>query len=517
MADDKISLDILTERPIVRNDQVSELDMVIEVGSKQAIDSRTEKRKALNLCLVIDRSGSMQGQKLETAKKSCIDIYKRLNEDDLLTVVVFDDDAQSVVNPKTSKDEVIQKLTAINSRGCTNLSLGWYLGLLELQTYKTDNHINKLILLSDGLANRGETKKTVLASESLKARDLGITTSTIGIGDDFSEEILEALASESGGRFWFIQESSIEDIINEEFKGSLSVIVERPRIQLELPDGVKISKQLNDVRKIGNQYRIRPINGGYLFNFAFRMEFQPTLISYPSTTLKAVLYDGENPIQETEKKVFVKPVEEYVVSGENPIVRSVVQQYESSKTDEVMMKMIDEGDFDFMRKMIVQEMEGMRVVKDKLEMDRIEPLTPTSQETATQSEDTLFDRYSCEAWDVAQSVYKRETYHMGKKLQEDGNMLLILNLCEMTENLKKDTIFFKQKKDRFLGKLRKMLTYRMHNNKSRFYDHKIDEQQQIVLLQEALEIADDLIKEFPQKTDLLELRKKIYDQLERYR
>src|SRR5215472_1396984 len=115
MADGKIFLDILTERPIVRNDQVSEIDVVIEVGSKQAVDGKAEKRKALNLCLVIDRSGSMQGQKLETAKKSCIDIYKRLNDDDLLTVVVFDDEAQSVVNPKTPKGEVIQKLQAITS------------------------------------------------------------------------------------------------------------------------------------------------------------------------------------------------------------------------------------------------------------------------------------------------------------------------------------------------------------------------------------------------------------------
>ena len=106
----------------------------------------------------------------------------------------------------------------------------------------TENHNNRLFLLSDGQANEGETKVTTLAQEASKSREIGITIS--GIGSDFQEDTLNAMATESGGRFWYIQESRIEDIIDEEFKGALSVVIDRARIELELPAGVTISKEL---------------------------------------------------------------------------------------------------------------------------------------------------------------------------------------------------------------------------------------------------------------------------------
>ncbi len=146
MKKDQIELDILTERPIVRKDAASELDVVIEIRSNQSTD-KLDRKKALNLCIVIDRSSSMSGGKLETAKKSCVDIFNQLDEKDLFTVVVFDNEAEVVVNPQvTNKAKVIEKINQIQTGGMTNLSLGWYLGLLELQTYMTENHNNRLFL-----------------------------------------------------------------------------------------------------------------------------------------------------------------------------------------------------------------------------------------------------------------------------------------------------------------------------------------------------------------------------------
>ncbi|HET7504549.1 MAG TPA: VWA domain-containing protein, partial [Kofleriaceae bacterium] len=134
---------ILVERPVVRNDRTSEIDVVFEVRSSAGA-AAARSSKALNLCLVIDRSASMNGDKLEIAKRSCADIHARLKPDDQLTVVVFDHEAQVVINPQTPKDEVAGKLAAISSGGNTNLSLGWYLGLLELQTHMTPQHHNRL-------------------------------------------------------------------------------------------------------------------------------------------------------------------------------------------------------------------------------------------------------------------------------------------------------------------------------------------------------------------------------------
>ena len=132
----------------------------------------------------------MHGEKLEQAKKSCVDIYESLNPSDKLTVLAFDDAVVSVVNPQTPQNLIKERIMALKPGGSTNLSKGWYLGLLELQTYTSNKHINRLILLSDGQANAGEQKPSILGEESSRARnEMGITTSTIGIGTDFQEDI----------------------------------------------------------------------------------------------------------------------------------------------------------------------------------------------------------------------------------------------------------------------------------------------------------------------------------------
>lgn len=485
MKKDQVKLDILTERPIVRNDAMSELDVVIEVNSEQSTDE-LDRKKALNLCIVIDRSGSMSGEKLETAKKSCIDIYKQLDAKDLFTVVVFDTQAEVVVNPQVPKSEVIEKINRISTAGSTNLSLGWYLGLLELQTYMTDKHNNRLFLLSDGQVNQGETKVTILAQEASKSREIGITTSTIGIGDDFQEDVLAAIAIESGGRFWYIQESRIQDIINEEFKGALSVIIDRPRIKLKLPNGAAISKELNNLGKLADRYRIRPIKGEDQFNFALRLEVNPENIGTDNLNFEAILFDGEEIITETQMVVALKSYQEYVSSKINPIVQSVVQQFQSTITNERLMEQMSQGGLELMSKMIVEDVEGMRKVRDALEEKK---------------EDER----------VKQEIIDYERELVGKE-----NALLI---SEMLENFTR----LQEVKD-FLRRWRRVTLQGNHRKQARANNiknidriNKIDKDLQVSLLEDAIELADTLMQRFPdQKNQLLDCQRRIRENLARY-
>jgi Ca-activated chloride channel homolog len=357
---------IRPERDVARDDDASDFDIVVEIRSQSPGQVPTTSSKALNLAVVIDRSGSMKGEKIGAAKKSCIDILSRLGQEDLLTVVTFDDEARVVADPQMSRAEAKTRIEAIDSDGQTNLSLGWYLGLSELQTHGTSDHNSRLFLLSDGQANAGETKRLTLAKEAARSRDLGITTSTIGIGEGFQEDLLEAIATESGGRFWYIQESRIDDIIAEEFQGALSVAIDRPRVELVLPPGVTIGRELNTLSKVNGRYRARPIKGDDTFNFAIRLNVTPTAISDRTIAIAARLFDGEQRIADTELKVPLVPPQQYVTSQPNPLVASVVQQFESTISNEKMIDDLGADGLDLMRKMLVREVDGMRVVRDAL-------------------------------------------------------------------------------------------------------------------------------------------------------
>ena len=311
MTSSPISVNLVPERPALPRGEVTELDMVIEVLARQSGED-ARPRPPLHLCLVIDRSGSMEGPKLERAKRSCVAIFERLRDDDLLTVVAFHEAAEIIANACTPTDQVVASIQSLKAGGRTDLSKGWNQGVLELLSYGDERHIRKLILLSDGKANSGETKKTILGRQSKRAADeYGITTATIGIGDEFQEDLLEALAAESGGRFWYAQTARMEEIINAELQESLSVIVDRPLLALDLPSGIEITEAFHRLRRKNSRYRLRPITSGHRFRFAVRLEVNPEHLSAPPT-IRAHLYDADTLCCSGEVKLPLVPIEEYL-------------------------------------------------------------------------------------------------------------------------------------------------------------------------------------------------------------
>lgn len=367
----QVDLIVMTERPLARNEESSELDVVVEIHCNRSMDDG-RSLTAMNLGLVVDRSGSMQGTKLEVAKRGAIDIFDRLGERDLFTVIVFDEQAQVVVNPQTPREQVPDLIAGIATGGMTNLSLGWYLGLLELQTYAGPEYSNRLILISDGQANSGETKRSTLSQEAAKSHELGITTSTIGVGDDFQEDILEAIAAGSGGRFWYIRESRLEEILDEEFRGALSVVIDRPRVELLLPTGVTISRELNKLPQGAGKYRVRPLKADDTFNFAVRLAIDPALIAADEVTIAATLFDGNEQLVTSKQTIALRPIDQVVVSDTNAIVRSAVAQYTLDQADEQLLAALDGGDLNLMKKMLIVEVDGMKKVQDALGPERSE-------------------------------------------------------------------------------------------------------------------------------------------------
>lgn len=221
-------------------------------------------RLPLNLALVIDRSGSMEGSKLEKAKEAAIFCLRNLTGADRAAVVAYDDEVRMVAHSRTltpeTKNSLIGEIRTIHSGGSTNLSGGWLTGAQEVANYQQgSNYLGRVVLLSDGLANVGITDTGELAHHAAELRQRGVSTTTMGIGADFNEEALEQIALKGGGHFYFIEHAKqIPDFLHRELGEVLSTSARRVTLELTLPVGVE-ARLLNsfETDRAANGTRVR--------------------------------------------------------------------------------------------------------------------------------------------------------------------------------------------------------------------------------------------------------------------
>jgi len=156
--------------------------------------------------LVLDRSGSMSGQPLESAKGSILKLIDRLAPQDSFGLVAFDDSALVIAPTRTMSDHAMPALRKaireMGTGGSTDISAGYLLGLRELNRVQADGG-STLLLVSDGHANAGEKDPKFFSEVSAKSATEKVTTSTIGLGNGYDETILEALAQGGGGAHRF--------------------------------------------------------------------------------------------------------------------------------------------------------------------------------------------------------------------------------------------------------------------------------------------------------------------------
>ncbi|MCU0622242.1 MAG: VWA domain-containing protein [Gemmatimonadaceae bacterium] len=194
-------------------------------------------RVPLSLCLVLDRSGSMEGDRLEAARTAARTVAQRMHPDDRLGVVLFDHDVQTLAEPNTAahQPDLLERLVHVTARGSTNLSGGWLRGEQLLHALAGEGRTTRLVLLTDGHANQGIVDPAQLRALAAGARARGVTTSTVGFGEGYDEDLLRGLADAGGGNAWYVERpDQATDVFGEELGGLLALVAQDVQVTLRL-------------------------------------------------------------------------------------------------------------------------------------------------------------------------------------------------------------------------------------------------------------------------------------------
>jgi len=205
-----------------------------------------DQRLPLNLALVLDHSGSMAGDKLDYVKRAARHVVSLLQENDRAALVVFDQHVNilfhSLLLDAETRPALISAIESIHTGGNTNLGGGWLTGCQEVAARVSSSTINHSLLLTDGLANEGITDPAELAQHARELSQRGVTTSTFGVGVDFNHHLLEDMANQGGGRFYFIESpDSIQHLFETEFKQLLTVFAHELEVSLSYPQELQVS------------------------------------------------------------------------------------------------------------------------------------------------------------------------------------------------------------------------------------------------------------------------------------
>jgi Ca-activated chloride channel family protein len=239
-ASETLQLQLVPERGcFLRN---SPQEVVIKIDLSALTDHKKVRRTPLNLAVVLDRSGSMTGAKIEKAKQAAMQLVDRLRSDDIFAFVIFSDEARLVVPAQhvEDKDALKDKIESVRAEGSTALYAGVKMGAEQVKEYLSSQRINRVILLSDGLANVGPSTPHELRRLGGQLVEQGISVTTIGVGDDYNEDLMAGLAEASDANYYYVQDTEkLPEIFAKELGELLAVAVRDVRIEIVCPEGVR--------------------------------------------------------------------------------------------------------------------------------------------------------------------------------------------------------------------------------------------------------------------------------------
>lgn len=237
---DKLKIDVRLAQPYLLAGEKQ--TTYVKVGLTGVPIQGTGNRAPVNLAIVLDRSGSMAGDKLRKAKDAALASIDRLGPNDIVSVVAYDDTVEVLVpaTKLTERSAVRAAIERLTPGGQTALFAGVSKGAAEVRKFADRQRINRVLLLSDGQANVGPSSPAELGHIGASLIKEGISVTTFGLGLGYNEDLMVQLARRSDGNHFFIEHSAdLARHFGHEFDDVLSVSAKEVAVQITCADGIR--------------------------------------------------------------------------------------------------------------------------------------------------------------------------------------------------------------------------------------------------------------------------------------
>jgi Ca-activated chloride channel homolog len=220
-------------------------ELYLDVSLAGLARRSSARRMSVNVSLVIDRSGSMAGKKLEDARAAAQAVLAQLSDGDRLAIVIYDDTAEvlvpSTVISEGGRARIRGAIRTIHDRGSTNLWGGLDLGRRQVLAHARDGFVNRVVLISDGLANVGISTQAGISQLARTALGENVHVTAMGVGSDFDANMMTSIAEHGGGHYYFIDDSSaLAAVFSKELQTLLATVAKGAELRLELQPGVEL-------------------------------------------------------------------------------------------------------------------------------------------------------------------------------------------------------------------------------------------------------------------------------------
>jgi Ca-activated chloride channel family protein len=235
-----ISLECIAENAYAFADRATRQRVFVRVvGSGTVVGGRMP----VNMCLVLDRSGSMEGPPIDYMKTACGYVVDLLEPNDVLSIVAFDDRAEVIMPARrvVNKALIKEHINRLDVGNTTNLYDGIALGASQVASVQPTGYVNRVLLFTDGEPTAGNKDFNSIVGQVVEQKSRGVTVTALGFGSEYNEELLAAIAKRSGGNYYYIvRPEMIPEVFRKELESLMMMVARNLRLRVQMSRWVQV-------------------------------------------------------------------------------------------------------------------------------------------------------------------------------------------------------------------------------------------------------------------------------------